>query len=258
VKIEMEAIVLAGGFGTRLAHVVSDVPKPMAPVCGRPFLRFILDDLQVKGMERVILAVGYRQEIIREYFGGQYRGMQILYSTEDTPLFTGGAIKKALCLCRDDRVFVVNGDTFFDADLNAMLEEETPIVVAVKRLEKFSRYGTVHVSDGRITGFTEKCPCEEGLINGGVYLISRTLLEDIPKEKFSLETEVLEIDMYAYCTIEPTQDKTVSFYAADRDEHYISDAEAQLPLSGVTIQSYKLRFKELEPQYIVVCFNILG
>ena len=90
----MEAIVLAGGFGTRLAHVVSDVPKPMAPVCNRPFLRFILDDLQAKGIERVVLAVGYKQEVIRDYFGAHYRGMQIVYSSEDTPLFTGGAIKK--------------------------------------------------------------------------------------------------------------------------------------------------------------------
>ena len=96
----MEAIVLAGGFGTRLAHVVSDVPKPMAPVCNRPFLRFILDDLQAKGIERVVLAVGYKQEVIRDYFGAHYRGMQIVYSSEDTPLFTGGAIKKALQSCR--------------------------------------------------------------------------------------------------------------------------------------------------------------
>lgn len=188
----MEAIVLAGGFGTRLAHVVSDVPKPMAPVCNRPFLRFILDDLQAKGIERVVLAVGYKQEVIRDYFGAHYRGMQIVYSSEDTPLFTGGAIKKALQSCSVERVFVVNGDTFFDVDLHAMQRESAPLVVAVKRMKKFSRYGTVQIEDGRIQAFREKQPCDEGLINGGIYLVNRTILEDYPKDKFSFENEILE------------------------------------------------------------------
>ena len=73
----MEAIILAGGFGTRLSHVVSDVPKPMAPVCGRPFLRFILDDLQKKGVETVVLAVGYKREVIQNFFGGKLSGHEV-------------------------------------------------------------------------------------------------------------------------------------------------------------------------------------
>lgn len=199
----MESIVLAGGFGTRLAHIVSDVPKPMAPVCGRPFLRFILDDLQKKGIDRVILAVGYKQEVIRDFFGNSYRGMELLYSPEDTPLFTGGAIKKALRMCREDRVFVVNGDTYFDVDLTEMSRIQAPLVIAVKRLREFSRYGTVRVEDGQITGFAEKQPCAEGLINGGIYWMERGLLENIPEEKFSFEQQVLEaqydrISMMAY------------------------------------------------------------
>ncbi len=198
----MEAIVLAGGFGTRLAHVVSDVPKPMAPVCNRPFLRFILDDLQRKGVERVILAVGYKQEVIRDYFGEHYRGMQIVYSSEDEPLFTGGAIKKALRLCKEERVFVVNGDTFFDVNLQDMMRAQAEIVVAVKQMHDFSRYGTVRVDDGRIRGFCEKKPCKQGYINGGVYLISRIVLENYPQGKFSFEKDILEsrlseIDMAA-------------------------------------------------------------
>lgn len=188
----MEAIVLAGGFGTRLAHIISDVPKPMAPVCGRPFLRFILDDLQSKGIERVILAVGYLHDIIYNFFGNQYRGMEILYSLEDTPLFTGGAIKKALELCKEDRVLVVNGDTYFEADIQKMYAIEAPLVMAVKRLKNFSRYGTVLVEQGNITGFKEKQPCTEGLINGGIYLIRRNLLRNIAKTRFSFETEILE------------------------------------------------------------------
>lgn len=189
----MEAIVLAGGFGTRLSHVVSGVPKPMAPVCNRPFLRFILDDLQEKGVERVVLAVGYKYQIIQDYFGNSYRGIRLEYSIEDTPLFTGGAIKKALAKCQSAKVFVVNGDTFFDVDLQEMSQVDAPLVVAVKELENFDRYGTVSVSEGNIiTGFHEKQPCAKGYINGGIYYIDRILLDSIDKETFSFEKEVLE------------------------------------------------------------------
>lgn len=199
----MEAIVLAGGFGTRLAHIVSDVPKPMAPVCGRPFLRFILDDLQAKGVCRVILAVGYLQDVIRSYFSSSYRGMELLYSSEDEPLFTGGAIKKALTLCREERVLVVNGDTYFDVSFDKMEQIDAPLVMAVKRLRDFSRYGTVSIDAGKITGFHEKKPCKEGLINGGIYLIRRDLLDSISEKKFSFEQEILEkkyteMEMAAY------------------------------------------------------------
>lgn len=189
----VEAIILAGGFGTRLAHVVSDVPKPMAPVCNRPFLRFILDDLQEKGVEKVVLAVGYKREIIQEYFGNSYRGMQIEYSVEDTPLFTGGAIKKALTKCQNNKVFIINGDTFFDVDLQAMSQIDAPLVMAVKELENFDRYGTVSFSaENIITGFREKQSCKKGYINGGVYYMERTLMNGIGKETFSFEKEVLE------------------------------------------------------------------
>ena len=198
----MEAIVLAGGFGTRLAHIVSDVPKPMAPVCDRPFLRFILDNLQRKGVERVILAVGYKQDMIRSYFGGSYRGMKIEYSSEDKPLFTGGAIKQALAVCREERVLVVNGDTFFDVDIDAIQERHSPIVMAVKRLKDFSRYGTVSVKDGLVIGFAEKKPCREGLINGGVYLVDRTLLDAVAEKEFSFEQEVLEPLRYEIAAVE--------------------------------------------------------
>lgn len=190
----MEAIVLAGGFGTRLAHIVSDVPKPMAPVCERPFLRYILDDLQQQGIERVVLAVGYKQEAIRSFFGARYRGMELLYSAEEEPLLTGGAIKKALRLCRDDRVFVINGDTYFGVDLREMAGISATVVVAVRHMTDFSRYGTVSVEKGRIVGFQEKQPCREGLINGGVYLLDRSLLKQKPVDRFSFEQDILEAE----------------------------------------------------------------
>ncbi len=202
----MEAIILAGGFGTRLAHVVADVPKPMAPVAGRPFLEYVLDDLAAKGASRVILAVGYRQEVIRGHFGGAYRDMELVYSGEDAPLFTGGAIRQALSLCREERAVIVNGDTFFDVDLPGMLrfagEKDAPLVIATRRMTHFDRYGVVLSEAGRVTAFEEKRPREEGDINGGIYAVKRTLLEGMPV-KFSFEKDFMErfvsgIPMYVY------------------------------------------------------------
>ena len=115
-----EAIILAGGFGTRLAHVVPDVCKPMAPVAGGPFLRYVLDQLDAAGFGHVVIADGYRREQIEQYFMGTYRGLQIDYSPEDEPLLTGGAVKRALALCESPYVFVLNGDTWFDVDFAAM------------------------------------------------------------------------------------------------------------------------------------------
>lgn len=193
-----EAIVLAGGFGTRLAHVVPDVCKPMAPVAGRPFLRFIMDQLAAFGFDRVVVADGYRREQIEDFFGSAYRGMAVEYSPEDTPLFTGGAVKRALGRCQSDWVFVLNGDTWLDADFAAMettaadAPENALAVIAVKRMRGFERYGTVDVDAGGVlTAFHEKRPCEEGLINAGVYLIRREALDDMP-EKFSLESDFFE------------------------------------------------------------------
>jgi len=193
----MEAIILAGGFGTRLRHIVPDVPKPMAPVDGRPFLRYLLDDLTSKGVDRIILAVGYMKEVIMEYFGGSYRGAELIYSSEDTPLFTGGAVKQALELCREESVFVVNGDTYFDVDLKAMAEfkagKNSSFVLAARPMSNFDRYGTLDLDNtGKILKFCEKMPTEYGIINGGIYLMDRAFLADIEAQAFSLESDVLE------------------------------------------------------------------
>lgn len=193
-----EAIVLAGGFGTRLAHVVPDVCKPMAPVAGRPFLRFIMDQLAAAGFDRAVVADGYRREQIEDFFGSAYRGMAVEYSPEDTPLLTGGAVKRALGRCQSDWVFVLNGDTWLDVDFAAVeaaaydAPENASAVIAVKRMRDFKRYGTVDVDDaGALTAFHEKSPCDEGLINAGVYLLRGDALDNMP-EKFSLESDYFE------------------------------------------------------------------
>ena len=187
----MEAVVLAGGFGTRLAGIVKDVPKPMAPVAGRPFLEYILDSLLAQGVDRIVLAVCHKKECIMEHFGASYHGAAIAYSEETTPLLTGGAIRKALEQCREEQVFILNGDTYFDVDLRTLREfskrRDMPVVIAVKEMTDISRYGTLELSeDGTISGFAEKQPCLKGLINGGVYDIRRTALREYP-EAFSFE-----------------------------------------------------------------------
>jgi len=205
----MDAVVLAGGFGTRLAHIVSDVPKPMAPVCGKPFLEYVLEYLKNNGIDRVILAVGYKEDVIRSYFGSSFSGMNILYSSEDKPLFTGGAIRKALSLAEEGPVFILNGDTYFDVDLKAMLvfhlEKNASLTIAAKKMTDFDRYGTIESENGRITAFLEKRPTGEGEINGGVYLMDKHLLDSVDREAFSFEKDVMEtkvgvLPMYAFAS----------------------------------------------------------
>ncbi len=193
-----EAIVLAGGFGTRLAHVVPDVCKPMAPVAGRPFLRFVMDQLAAAGVERAVVADGYRREQIEDHFKNFYRGMDVVYSPEEKPLFTGGAVKQALAKCEGDWVFVMNGDTWLDVDFDAIeavadnAPDSVKAVIAMKRMHDFDRYGTVDVDvNGAITAFHEKRSCAEGLINAGTYLIRKDALAGMP-QKFSLESDWFE------------------------------------------------------------------
>lgn len=187
----MEAIVLAGGFGTRLAQVVKNVPKPMAPVAGKPFLVYVVEDLIAQGVGRIVIAVCYKKECIMDFFGTQYKGAEILYSVEESPLLTGGAIKQALSLCREERVLIVNGDTYFSVDfakMRAFAEgKNTSATIAVKEMRDFDRYGKVEVNEcGIATAFHEKAPCERGWINGGIYDIKANCLQGYPV-KFSLE-----------------------------------------------------------------------
>lgn len=192
VKISMEAIILAGGFGTRLSHIVKDVPKPMAPVCGQPFLKYIVDDLINKGITKIIMAVGYKQDIIIDHFGSSYRNTEIAYSKEDEPLLTGGAVKKALRECSEETIFIINGDTFFDVDLKDMLnmhlENSADLTIALKYMEKFERYGTVDFYGSKVNAFAEKKYKEKGYINGGIYVIKKGLLDFYTQKKFSFET----------------------------------------------------------------------
>lgn len=194
-----EAVVLAGGFGTRLRHIVSDVPKPMAPVCGRPFLCYLLDRLAENAFDHVVLSTGYMHEKIADYFGNAYRGMSIAYARETAPLGTGGGILNALQCCESSEVMVLNGDTLFCIDFDALYQRhdasKSELTVVLRHVDDVARYGAVLCdSEGRITSFVEKDASHgAGLINGGVYLMNRHLLDAFHVgDRFSFEADILQ------------------------------------------------------------------
>lgn len=189
----MEAVILAGGFGTRLRQFVPDAPKPMAPIGDKPFLEILLGSLATKGFEHVVLSLGYMAEQISSYFGKDFAGIQIDYVVETAPLGTGGAVRLALTQCHEDHVFIFNGDTFLDLEATQVEHQwqvnGQPIIVG-KVVPDSARYGRLLVDDGYVCGFTEKGVSGPGLINAGCYVIPTDLLESWPlNQPFSLESE---------------------------------------------------------------------
>jgi D-glycero-alpha-D-manno-heptose 1-phosphate guanylyltransferase len=191
-----EAIILVGGLGTRLRGVISDVPKPLAPVCGRPFLAYVLDALSRQAIRRVVLATGYRGDQVEAAIGSSWDGMEIVYSREPEPLGTGGAIARAAGRIAGGSFFVLNGDTFVDLDYaafaTASAKQDAQLGMALAQVHDIARYGAVEISDGRVRGFVEKGREGPGYINAGVYWVDKALLETMPETaRFSFETEVL-------------------------------------------------------------------
>jgi len=171
-----EAVVLAGGYGTRLRAVVADVPKPMAPIRGRPFLELQLALLAENGFGHVVLAVGYLGEKIVAHFGERFGDMELSYTVEDAPLGTGGAIELALGRCRGDGVFVMNGDTYLDLEYDAvhrLWQHSRRGVIVGRRVPDTTRYGRLVVEDGQVCGMSEKGASGAGVINAGCYVLNR-------------------------------------------------------------------------------------
>lgn len=194
-----EVVILAGGLGTRLRlEIGTNLPKPMAPVSGKPFLTYILDRLAAAGAKRVLLAVGYHHEVIEAYFGSHYRSMEVVYSCEESPLGTGGAIRQAAEKAETEDFLVLNGDTLFDldwADFYAFhTEHKAPVSVALREVEDTARYGSVEADGAVLTAFREKAESTgRGLINGGVYAVNKAwLLQQKQPEKFSFERDLLQ------------------------------------------------------------------
>jgi D-glycero-alpha-D-manno-heptose 1-phosphate guanylyltransferase len=193
-----EAVVLAGGLGTRLRGALPDLPKSMASVAGRPFLAYLLQFLEVGAVRRVVLALGYKSEAIRSFFGTQYGRIELAYSVEEEPLGTGGALQQSLHQVQGEFAFVLNGDTFFRIEYPRFADvlsspQQPQLAVALRKVDDASRYGAVVVAGGRIQGFQARGIRGPGLINAGCYLLARNIFDRYPMPaKFSWESDFLE------------------------------------------------------------------
>ena len=212
----MEAIILAGGLGTRLQGVIGAYPKCMAPVNGKPFLSYLFDYVNQQRATRVILSLGYKHQVVIDWLEEQDLMFELDYVIESEPLGTGGGILAAMEIADTDDVAVINGDTMFKTDLKQQYRfhksKNAEATLALKKMHKFDRYGIVNVdATGVVTSFEEKRFQEEGLINGGAYFLNREafLGRKLP-EKFSFEKDYLERFV-----------KEKAFYGFESDSYFI-------------------------------------
>jgi D-glycero-alpha-D-manno-heptose 1-phosphate guanylyltransferase len=190
-------MILAGGLGTRLRSVVKDRPKPMATIQGVPFLEILIRSLAKKGVQHFVLLTGYQGELIENYFRNrQEPDIRIIMSHESEPLGTGGAVKNAEKFVTDPSL-LVNGDTFFDADVKELyrfhVDRDSKVTLSLRQVDDVSRYGSVIIGDnGVITGFREKepGPGRPGLINAGLSFLSKDFIHSLPDGPFSMETDI--------------------------------------------------------------------
>ncbi len=202
----MEAILLAGGRGIRLAQVLPDRPKPMADIAGHPFLTYLLDHLIAQDFQHAILSIGHMADQIQQYFGGSYRTLALTYAHEETPLGTGGAIQNSLHSAREEDVFVLNADTYMQLDYAAMLAQHQAthamFSICLRQVDDVSRYGAATIDQqGIVRTFGEKSASGPGLINSGIYLLRRTLFRQFHMpQRFSIETDFIAPHLY---TLQP-------------------------------------------------------
>lgn len=194
-----EAIILAGGLGTRLRSAVPDLPKCMAPVRGKPFLAYVIAYLKTQGITHFIFALGYKSDAFLSFLDSELTPGIYTVSVEPEPLGTGGAIQLACAAAKGQYICVTNGDTLFRFDLHRLadlhLRQQAECTLALKEMQDFDRYGVVETEDetGLVTGFKEKQHYKSGYINGGAYLLNKAdfLQRNFP-EKFSFEKDYLE------------------------------------------------------------------
>lgn len=191
------AAILAGGLGTRLRSVVADRPKALAEVAGRPFIEYLLDQLDREGVRSVVLCTGHLGEMLEQHLGSRYRGLALAYSRESSPLGTGGALRLALPGIHADRILVLNGDSFCDASLRDFAawheSRHPPASLLLTHTDDTRRFGRVDTDDaGQIVRFQEKADTSgPGWINAGAYLLDRTVIAAIPADRpVSIERDV--------------------------------------------------------------------
>ncbi len=193
-----EAIILAGGLGTRLRSAVPDLPKCMAPVNGKPFIGYVIDYLQKQGVNKFILSLGYMSDAIIDYINKDYPTLNVQFAIEKEPLGTGGAIYLSCTKATEQNVFVTNGDTMFDVNLSDLLQRhidtKSDCTLSLKPMTDFDRYGVVELNeDDSIASFKEKQYYKSGLINGGLYVLNvANFLAESFAEKFSFEKDYME------------------------------------------------------------------
>ena len=193
----MQAILLAGGLGTRLQSVVNDRPKPMALIQKKPFMEYVIHELGKHGITDIIFAVGYKGSMVEEYFkDGSDFNINVSYAYEEELLGTAGAIKNAGKLAAEDRFFVLNADTFYQIDYSRIMklheEKDLDMALVLRKVPDVSRYGEAVLENHMLTAFNEKTTdSRPGTINGGIYLMKRELLDDIPEGKVSLENDMI-------------------------------------------------------------------
>jgi D-glycero-alpha-D-manno-heptose 1-phosphate guanylyltransferase len=192
------AIILAGGLGTRLRSVVSDLPKCMAPVNNRPFLDYVIDHLLQQGISHFIFSVGYKSDAIIQHIQSNYPKLHANFAIEDSPLGTGGGIHYACTFAKETNTIIVNGDTFFNVNLSELaklhIDQHAECTLALKPMHDFERYGVVTINEKhQITGFQEKKYYKSGMINGGIYALNIPLFTQhhFPTA-FSFEKDYLE------------------------------------------------------------------
>ena len=188
-----KAVILAGGLGTRLKGLLGEIPKPMAPINKLPFLHYLLNYLYSQGVKEVFLCVGFQHEVIVRYFGDHFRDIKIFYTIEKELLGTGGAIMPVLEKWREP-FFLLNGDTFFEANLTsfseAFLKLHPLASLSLKPVFNQDRYGAVQLEGDSITSFTEKKFLASGLINAGVSILTPEIFEGkLPGVVFSYEKD---------------------------------------------------------------------
>lgn len=194
---DINAVILAGGLGTRLRSAISDRPKVLAEISGRPFLAYLLDQISSSGIRKVVISTGYMAEKVQKCFGKTYKSLRLLYSRENEPLGTGGALRLALPSFSSDIVLVMNGDSYIDADLGVCVDwffqKGQEAAILLTKVADTARYARVTVDQNEnITAFDEKVTSPGAAwINAGIYLMKKSLISSIPAGRpYSLEREL--------------------------------------------------------------------
>lgn len=191
------AVILAGGLGTRLRAVVPDRQKVAAEVAGHPFIYHIIRQSAAAGIRDIVLCVGHKAETVEQCIAGNFPDLNIVFSKEESPLGTAGAVRLALNKTDAGEILVMNGDSYLDTDISAFVEwkrrNDLAVGLLLKQVEDVSRYGRVTLNaEGRILTFDEKGKFSgAGLINAGIYCFDRGILTVIPENsKCSIEIDI--------------------------------------------------------------------